>query len=133
MKSEKRRARREVAGSDDSPEQETADGPEATQASLLQFVRRALIFARVTPRSLLLTAIVGVVIGYTVGLFYDPALGRKAAAQEAEAEQLEKIPFDGAQAYRYLEQICELGPRPTGSDAMHKQQELLERAFAGIS
>ncbi len=42
---------------------------------------------------------------------------------------LETIPFDGRQAFRYLEQICEIGPRPSGSPGMLKQQELLTTHF----
>jgi glutaminyl-peptide cyclotransferase len=40
-----------------------------------------------------------------------------------------KNPLDGLRAYRYLEQICELGPRPSGSPAMLKQQEMLKAHF----
>ena len=38
---------------------------------------------------------------------------------------LQQIPFDGAQAYEYLKQICDLGPRPSGSPGMQAQQKLL--------
>jgi hypothetical protein len=38
-------------------------------------------------------------------------------------------PLDGSRAYGYLQRICELGPRPSGSDAMHKQQQLLKDHF----
>ncbi len=39
------------------------------------------------------------------------------------------VPFDADRAFRYLEQICELGPRISGSEGMAKQQELLKRHF----
>jgi hypothetical protein len=42
---------------------------------------------------------------------------------------LKDIPFDGAQAYAYLKQICDLGPRPSGSAGMRAQQELLVKHF----
>ncbi len=42
---------------------------------------------------------------------------------------LEDIPFDGRQSYAYLKEICELGPRPSGSDAMAKQQKMLSDHF----
>jgi hypothetical protein len=45
---------------------------------------------------------------------------------------LESIPIDGRQAYRYLEQICDLGPRPSGSAGMLKQQELLTTHFQAL-
>ena len=36
---------------------------------------------------------------------------------------------DARRAYGYLERICELGPRPSGSAAMTRQQELLSEHF----
>ena len=45
---------------------------------------------------------------------------------------LETIPFDGQQSFRYLEQICDLGPRPSGSPGMLKQQELLTAHFQAL-
>ena len=42
---------------------------------------------------------------------------------------LEQIPFDGARAYDYLKQICELGPRPSGSPGMLAQQKMLIEHF----
>lgn len=45
---------------------------------------------------------------------------------------LQDIPFDGAQAYEYLKQLCDLGPRPAGSQAMRKQQELLVKHFRSL-
>ena len=38
-------------------------------------------------------------------------------------------PLDGLRAFRYLEQICALGPRPSGSPGMQKQQELVREHF----
>jgi glutaminyl-peptide cyclotransferase len=38
-------------------------------------------------------------------------------------------PLDALRAYRYLEQICAIGPRPSGSPGMLRQQELLRRHF----
>lgn len=42
---------------------------------------------------------------------------------------LDTIPVDGRQAYKYLEQICKIGRRPSGSEGMKKQQELLMQHF----
>ena len=47
----------------------------------------------------------------------------------AAESRLKDIPFNGARAYDYLKQLCDLGPRPSGSAAMTKQQELLESHF----
>ncbi|HWA97603.1 MAG TPA: M28 family peptidase [Pirellulales bacterium] len=52
-----------------------------------------------------------------------------AAQQRSPAVRLEAIPFDGAAAYRYLQQICQLGPRPAGSAAMIRQQQMLAEHF----
>jgi glutaminyl-peptide cyclotransferase len=38
-------------------------------------------------------------------------------------------PLDALRAYRYLQQICDLGPRISGSPAMEQQQQLLEKQF----
>jgi glutaminyl-peptide cyclotransferase len=43
--------------------------------------------------------------------------------------RLQDIPFDGAAAYEYLKQICAIGPRPSGSEGMVKQQKLLADHF----
>ncbi len=41
----------------------------------------------------------------------------------------EPAQFSGTRAMEYLEAICELGPRPSGSEGMEKQRELLIRHF----
>jgi glutaminyl-peptide cyclotransferase len=47
--------------------------------------------------------------------------------------KLENIPFNGTQAYGYLKQLCDLGPRRSGSDAMLKQQEFLKAYFEKLN
>jgi hypothetical protein len=42
---------------------------------------------------------------------------------------LADIPFNGAQAYQYLERICALGPRVSGSAGMRTQQKMLADYF----
>lgn len=42
---------------------------------------------------------------------------------------LEDIPFDGAAAYKYLREVCDFGPRPSGSQAMLAQRRLLVEHF----
>ena len=37
--------------------------------------------------------------------------------------------FDGQRAFDYLRQICDIGPRPSGSPGMTRQQELLTEHF----
>lgn len=46
--------------------------------------------------------------------------------------RLEQIPFDGAKAYEYLKQVCQIGPRPSGSAGMEAQQKLLVEHFTKL-
>jgi hypothetical protein len=39
------------------------------------------------------------------------------------------VPFDAKRAMGYLEEVCKIGPRISGTDGMTKQQELLEKHF----
>jgi hypothetical protein len=52
-----------------------------------------------------------------------------AAAAEARYAQ---IPFDGRAAMADLERLCALGPRPSGSEAMQRQQTLLVEHFQAL-
>jgi hypothetical protein len=64
----------------------------------------------------------------------DPAA---ATATEPQASDFAKdraakerpVPFDAQRAYGYLQQICRLGPRPSGSEGMARQQEMLKDHF----
>lgn len=40
--------------------------------------------------------------------------------------------FDGANAYKYLVEICKLGPRMTGTAAMQRQQRLVRQHFEAL-
>ena len=44
-----------------------------------------------------------------------------------------KNPLDGQHAFGYLRQICDIGPRPSGSAGMQKQQELVQKHFEQLS
>jgi glutaminyl-peptide cyclotransferase len=86
-----------------------------------------------TVRSLLLTVVLAVVIGM-VARRYVPRGDALAAADPVAVagkpeRKLADIPFDADQAYKYLVQICDLGPRPSGSEKMLEQQKLLENHF----
>ena len=56
-----------------------------------------------------------------------PMTNRADAAQSHLS--LEEIPFNGVRTYQYLEQICALGRRPSGSEGMIAQQQMLEEHF----
>lgn len=51
------------------------------------------------------------------------------AARPLSRLKLADIPFDGARAYGYLQQICALGPRISGTPGMLAQQKLLTEHF----
>jgi hypothetical protein len=76
------------------------------------------------------TLLIGVALAFW-GLFGNsPGNGNALAAPSAF--RLEDIPFDGARAYTYLKQLCDLGPRPSGSAGMARQQELLAEHFTKL-
>ena len=66
----------------------------------------------------------GLVLVALAILFFGPRL----LASDAQL-RLEKIPFNGARAYDYLKQLCDLGPRRSGSAAMAAQQKLMAEHF----
>ncbi|MEN6449937.1 MAG: M28 family peptidase [Thermoguttaceae bacterium] len=76
--------------------------------------------------ALLLAAITIGIVAVLWGVLDNLWPGKPAAGS---ALTLEKIPFDGAQAYEYLKQLCAIGPRPSGSAGMEKQQRLLAEHF----
>jgi glutaminyl-peptide cyclotransferase len=57
------------------------------------------------------------------------AISRPGAAQTVATSARPSNPLNGQRAYRYLEQICALGPRISGSEGMRKQQELVQAHF----
>jgi hypothetical protein len=52
-------------------------------------------------------------------------------AQLAQRETPVRVqnPLDGLRAFRYLQEICAIGPRPSGSAGMQKQQQLVQSHF----
>jgi hypothetical protein len=79
------------------------------------------------PSSLVYFALAGLGVGLLAYAFLTAPVVDDA--QAAGALTLKDIPFDGAAAYKHLEQLCALGPRPSGSAAMARQQELLQKHF----
>jgi hypothetical protein len=69
------------------------------------------------------------VLGYLL-LYYDGAKAAPAAAPATPSRlELKDIPFNGQRAFEYLEQLCAIGPRVSGSPGMAKQQQLLTDHF----
>src|SRR5581483_1650594 len=69
-------------------------------------------------------------VGYVA---YDYYVGDNVSLAKAPASvsslTLKDIPFNGAQAYEYLKEICAIGPRPSGSEGMRTQQKMLAAFF----
>ena len=57
--------------------------------------------------------------------------GRDGQAENLRRSRLtlDDIPFDGRQSYDWLQRICDLGPRYSGSPGMLRQQEMLQQHF----
>src|SRR5258708_2288330 len=55
---------------------------------------------------------------------------RDLFAADREPAAVESATFDAKRAMTYLEQICKIGPRISGTAGMKKQQELLKKHFA---
>jgi len=70
--------------------------------------------------------------GIALAIIAGPAISRYfgGGLQAADSRlRLEDIPFDGARAYGYLKQLCDIGPRRSGSEGMAEQQKLLKKHF----
>jgi glutaminyl-peptide cyclotransferase len=78
-----------------------------------------------------LAAVVAIVGGIAAGMWMYMENGSSGheAAQVVSTLKLEDIPFDGAQAYKYLKELCAIGPRPSGSQGMQTQQKMLIEHF----
>jgi hypothetical protein len=93
--------------------------------------RANLLPKRITNRRTLVVALTVLLAGGAVAawvLFGDRGRDGHAVAAGSSLK-LEDIPFDGAQAYKYLKQLCAIGPRPSGSPGMDEQQKLLAAHF----
>jgi hypothetical protein len=64
----------------------------------------------------------------------EPPVKRDSFASDREDNQLAEKPlaFDGKRAMGYLESICKIGPRMSGTEGMKKQQELIEKHFKAL-
>jgi hypothetical protein len=55
-----------------------------------------------------------------------------AFAQDRNSTPPSTVPFDGKQAMGYLDAICKIGPRISGTDGMTKQQQLVQKHFEAL-
>jgi glutaminyl-peptide cyclotransferase len=66
----------------------------------------------------------GILGGATIGL-----LPRARTVEAGDAMLLKPPPIDGKRAFKYLEQICAIGPRTAGSAANKRQREMVAEHF----
>ena len=69
-------------------------------------------------------------VGYLVVFHANGQAGDGRAANPRLT--LEKIPFNGQRAYQVLQDICDLGPRRSGSPGMARQQEMMTDHFQSL-
>lgn len=80
-----------------------------------------------------------VLLGAAVMLAYplwcntaEPKKERDAFAADRDGGDEKPVAFDGDRAMKYLEAICAIGPRISGTEGMKKQQKLLEKHFTDL-
>jgi glutaminyl-peptide cyclotransferase len=67
---------------------------------------------------------------FLVGTALSVAFFPRSRLDEANAEMaVTPAPIDGARAYKYLKQICEIGPRIAGSEANARQRKMVSQHF----
>jgi len=78
-------------------------------------------------KTLVIAGVAAIAVGLAVGVWVYLNYGspKDDAAAAVSTFKLDEIPFDGAQAYKYLKELCAIGPRPSGSSGMRAQQKLL--------
>ena len=63
----------------------------------------------------------------------EPPSKKSGDAFAADREEPAKpVAFDAKRAHGYLESLCKIGPRISGSEGMKKQQEMLEKHFKDL-
>ena len=74
-----------------------------------------------------LAGFIGLIAIVVIGVLKTPGSPAPTPSVAPESEDLSRyLPFDGEKAYRYLKDICDLGPRVSGSPAMQQQQQMIE-------
>jgi hypothetical protein len=79
-----------------------------------------------------LYVLVPLLLALLAGAAFFPMLQRFRTAEANAAMLGSPAPIDGQRAYRYLKEICELGPRPAGSEANARQRKLVADHFTKL-
>jgi Zn-dependent M28 family amino/carboxypeptidase len=80
-------------------------------------------------RPALLIGSIGVPLLVLLAVVSVPMIQRMRQVEANTMMAASPAPVDGDRAYSYLKQICELGPRPAGSDANLRQRDLVAAHF----
>ena len=92
--------------------------------------KRPAIPRRVSGQTVFLAAAVAISLMILAWIARSSFRGGDSQAEAAVSSlRLEDIPFNGAQAYAHLKEVCALGRRPSGSPGMKAQQKLLAAHF----
>jgi hypothetical protein len=79
-----------------------------------------------------LLGLAGLVLVSGIAFLAIAQVPKKAAVKDdsrAATAKLTPAPIDGARAYGYLKQICDLGPRPAGTEANERQRKMVSDHF----
>jgi hypothetical protein len=57
---------------------------------------------------------------------------QSSSLAQSRTETLTPAPIDGDRAYKYLKQLCALGPRPAGSEVNNRQRRLVADHFRSL-
>jgi len=76
----------------------------------------------------------GAVLLIGVGIYlaanhWSNGMQRDQFAQDRGADAPKPAPFDAKRSMTYLEDVCKIGPRISGTDGMKKQQDLIQKHF----
>jgi hypothetical protein len=61
-----------------------------------------------------------------------PKQSRSEFAADRAPRDVAEVPFDAKRALGYIEELCKIGTRISGSDGMRKQQEMLKKHFEDL-
>jgi glutaminyl-peptide cyclotransferase len=62
-------------------------------------------------------------------VFFNPLDAKPKKEDSGDPAARKAGPFDGERAVAFVSTVCDLGPRVSGSEAMTKQQELIQKHF----
>lgn len=65
-----------------------------------------------------------------IGCFASGGAGETDFARDRGGES--PVPFDGKRAMGYLEEVCKIGPRKSGTEGMKRQQDLVRKHFEDL-